>query len=519
MAGCLTSPSLQTVQEPLISVKREAVNLPAEFITQMEAVLGVQGTASLCAHLQEPPTVAVRFHPRKTDEALRKRILEGFGVRSDNDSIHRSTPDTRSDLHDDRADSSQIAQLPYSTHSRLGYFLPQRPEFYLDPLLHAGCYYVQEASSMYLERIVPLLYDMRRQKPMQQTLRVLDLCASPGGKSTHLLSMLSESDNTLLISNEVIKSRTGALCENLAKWGFPNSVVTNNDPADFAALHEWFDVIVVDAPCSGEGMFRKDEAAVSEWSLDNVAICAARQKRILADIIPSLRPGGLLVYSTCTFNKSEDEDNATWICGQYPHFELIEQRHFYPGTDKAGEGFFMAILQDNREYTFDNAVAAATPASPGKSKRGNGSTARLPFKSSPAFVKDGYTFAMKGEFVKAYPADAYRDILAVESVLRVIQSGTIVASALENRKKGTVELIPEYSLIQSMAYRRGSLPETEADLPTALSYLRLDAITLPESAPLGHVVLTYQGIPFGLVKNIGRRCNNLLPNSLRIRKQ
>ncbi len=460
----------------------------------MEAVLGEQGTASLCAHLQEPPTVAIRFHPRKTDLSLREHILQKFGI------------DTASDSTDSFA---------HSTHSELGYFLPQRPEFYLDPLLHAGCYYVQEASSMYLEHIAPILRTMRNEKPSHQTLRILDLCASPGGKSTHLLSMLSELDNTLLISNEVIKSRTGALCENTAKWGFSNSMVTNNDPTDFSVLHEWFDLIVVDAPCSGEGMFRKDETAIAEWSLENVAICAARQKRILADIIPSLRPGGLLVYSTCTFNNSEDEDNVAWICKEYSQFELVEQRHFYPGDNKAGEGFFMAILKDNRENCFDNESHKANS----KGKHDNSRNIKLPFKSAPAFIEDGYTFAMKGGFVKAYPNDAYRDISTIESSLKVIQSGTIIASALENRKKGTIDLIPEYSLIQSMAYRRKTLPEVEVDIQTALSYLRLDSITLPESTPTGHVVLTYQDAPFGLVKNIGRRCNNLLPNSLRIRKQ
>ncbi len=470
----------------------------------MEAVLGKEGAASLCTHLQEPPTVAVRFNPCKTDEALRTSILHNFGV--------NIPPEA----------GTRLAQPIPSTYSKLGYFLPQRPEFYLDPLLHAGCYYVQEASSMYLERIAPELRTMRESMPAQQTLRVLDLCASPGGKSTHLLSMLSELDNTLLVSNEVIKSRTGALCENTAKWGFANSLVTSNDPADFSALRQWFDVIVVDAPCSGEGMFRKDETAVAEWSLDNVAVCAARQKRILADIIPSLRPSGLLVYSTCTFNRSEDEENVAWICEQYPHFQLIEQRHFYPGTEKAGEGFFMAILKDTRENDgscADENAFASNGKHGARHGKGNAAQTRLPFKNAPAFIEDGYTFAMKGDFVKAYPTDAYRDILAVESALRVIQSGTIVASVLENRKRGTVELLPEYSLIQSLAYRRGSLPEIEVDLAIALSYLKLDAITLPEGTPTGHIVLTYSGIPFGLVKNIGRRCNNLLPNSLRIRKQ
>ncbi len=480
------------------------MDFPAEFIKQMEAVLGEQGAASLCAHMEEPATVAVRFNPMKTDKALRSAVLERFGV------YVKGIPseDICGGLEDRYSDTSRFA-----THSALGSFLPERPEFYLDPLLHAGAYYVQEASSMYLERILPIMKEMRSAKPEGAAFRVLDLCASPGGKSTHLLSMLSEIENSFLVSNEVIKSRTAALCENISKWGAVNSVVTNNDPADFAALPSFFDVIVVDAPCSGEGMFRKDPVAVQEWSPENVEICAARQRRILTDIIPSLRPGGLLVYSTCTFNPSEDEDNVRWIQESYPGFGLLEQRHFYPGDPQAGEGFFIAILRHDGDLSASDDV----PAQHGK--RSRGSQSKLPFKDAPAFVNDGYTFSMKGDMVKAYPASVCEDMRHVEGCMRVLQSGVLVASALEDRKKGGVTLLPEYSLIQSAVYRHSSLPEVDVDLDTAISYLRLDAITLPSDTPLGYVVLTYHGVPFGLVKNIGRRSNNLLPNSLRIRKQ
>lgn len=175
----------------------------------------------------------------------------------------------------------------------------------------------------------------------KEAMRVLDLCAAPGGKTTQLLSHLD--DSSLLVANEVVPSRATILAENVARWGRSNVAVTQSDPATFGALRGFFDIAVVDAPCSGEGMFRKDERAVAEWSPANVGLCAARQRRILADFWPSLRPGGFLIYSTCTFNRQEDEDNVDWICRELGA-ERLDMRHFYPGEDR-GEGFFAALLR------------------------------------------------------------------------------------------------------------------------------------------------------------------------------
>ena len=172
-------------------------------------------------------------------------------------------------------------------------------------------------------------------------LRVLDLCAAPGGKTTQLLSHLD--DTSLLVANEVMASRATVLAENVARWGRSNVAVTASDPSVFASLSGFFHVAVVDAPCSGEGMFRKDERAVAEWSPAAVRLCAARQRRILADVWPALAPGGLLIYSTCTFNRMENEDNVAWICAE-KGASCLEMRHFYPGEDR-GEGFFAALLQ------------------------------------------------------------------------------------------------------------------------------------------------------------------------------
>ena len=218
------------------------------------------------------------------------------------------------------------------------FYLDERPSFTLDPLFHAGAYYVQEASSMYVGVLIDKALDSIG---CSRGLRVLDLCAAPGGKTTQILSHLD--DSSVLVANEVVPSRAGVLAENVARWGCSNVAVTNSDPSAFASMHSFFDIVVVDAPCSGEGMFRKDERAVAEWSPDNVKLCAARQRRILADVWPSLGREGFLIYSTCTFNRLENEDNVDWICAELGA-SCLEMRHFYPGEDR-GEGFFAALLK------------------------------------------------------------------------------------------------------------------------------------------------------------------------------
>src|SRR6187402_2422850 len=189
--------------------------------------------------------------------------------------------------------------------SDYGYYLETRPSFTFDPLFHAGSYYVQEASSMFLEQALKQTVDLSR------SLKVLDLCAAPGGKSTHLLSLISK--ESLLVSNEVIRARANILTDNIVKWGCSNVIVTNNDPRDFQRLENYFDVIVVDAPCSGSGLFRRDPEAIDEWSEQNVALCSQRQQRILADVLPALKNGGVLIYSTCSYSKEEDELICKWL--------------------------------------------------------------------------------------------------------------------------------------------------------------------------------------------------------------
>ena len=269
-------------------------------------------------------------------------------------------------LNKTKSDSSpNYESVPWASDA---YYLNERPAFTFDPLFHAGSYYVQEASSMFVEQAV--------RQHLGEAHVALDLCAAPGGKSTLLRSLLP--DDCVLVSNEVMRTRAQVLTENIIKWGHPRSIVTSNYPADFTLLGPTFDLILVDAPCSGEGMFRKDEVAVSEWSPENVAICWQRQRDILTDIWPTLRPGGLLIYSTCTFNTHEDEENVRWMettldaellpiatddsWGITPSMlsDVAHAYRFLPGRTR-GEGFFLAALrkrsdaQDSTQRTEPNA--------------------------------------------------------------------------------------------------------------------------------------------------------------------
>ena len=236
-----------------------------------------------------------------------------------------------------------------------GFYLQKRPSFTLDPLFHAGAYYVQEASSMFLEEALKQTVDL------SQPIKILDLCAAPGGKSTLIQSVIN--NESLLVSNEVIKTRVNILSENITKWGAANVIVTNNDAKDFQRLPNYFDVIVVDAPCSGSGLFRKDREAISEWSEQNVHLCSQRQQRILADVLPALKEDGVLIYSTCSYSEEEDEQIADWLVEEFKvqslkfkveeEWGIVETQsskqnasgyRFYPDKVK-GEGFFIAVFK------------------------------------------------------------------------------------------------------------------------------------------------------------------------------
>src|SRR4030095_14681903 len=196
---------------------------------------------------------------------------------------------------------------------------------------------------------------LRQTAGLSKTLRVLDLAAAPGGKTTHIQSLISK--DSLLVSNEVIKTRANILKDNVIKWGADNVIVTNNDPKDFARLESFFDVIVVDAPCSGSGLFRRDAEAIDEWSPNHVQLCSQRQRRILADVWPALKKDGILIYSTCSYSKEEDEEIIQWMMEKFSiancqltienSCSIVETENgyrFWPDKIK-GEGFFISCFR------------------------------------------------------------------------------------------------------------------------------------------------------------------------------
>ena len=402
--------------------------------------------------------------------------------------------------------------VPWATD---GYYLTERPAFTFDPWLHAGYYYVQEASSMFVEQAV--------KQHLGHARVALDLCAAPGGKSTLLRSLLP--DDCVLVSNEVMRPRAQILAENITKWGHPHSIVSSNYPADFTPLGELFDLILVDAPCSGEGMFRKDEVAVSEWSPENVAICWKRQRDILSDIWPTLQPGGLLIYSTCTFNTQEDEENVRWMVDELGAELLpiateetwgITQSlipdvpyayRFLPGRTR-GEGFFLAALR--KPGTAPKNLSLAEPKSnkKGKSKQ---TAVAIPTECKQWLNSNAYIYKVVGTDVIAIPTDMANLHAILSEQLYLLKSGITIAE-LKGR-----DAIPSHELAMSTAMCPNAFTHCELSYIDSLRYLHREAIVLPESTPRGFVIVTYRGMPLGFVKNLGNRANNLYPNEWRIR--
>ena len=430
------------------------MQLPEDFIKRTKALLGNEWDAFEKSLLEETP-VSIRLNPKKPT-----------GI-------------------------SYPEKVNWASDA---YYLPERPVFTLDPLFHAGAYYVQEASSMYLEQII--------KKYISQPVKALDLCAAPGGKSTHLSSLLP--DNSLLVANEVVSGRAKILAENLIKWGNPNAIVTNNDPKDIGVLSDFFDVVLADVPCSGEGMFRKDPAAISEWSVNNVRLCAERQRRIIADIWSALKLEGILIYSTCTYNREENEENISWISNELGAEILDGPHRFFPHKTR-GEGFFMAALQKKGERN----NIGANYIRPKKGERNNiKADDYLPLLENP----DEFDFFIESFRIKALSKYNTEDYNKIKSCLRIISSGILLG---EIKKK---DLIPHHSLAMSTALSRSAFPRWEVDKKTALLYLHRETnLNFPPDLPKGYVLLIHQNIPLGFIKNIGNRVNNLYPSEWRIK--
>lgn len=351
--------------------------------------------------------------------------------------------------------------VPWSPYGRI---LENRPVFTLDPLFHAGCYYVQDSSAMFVGH----LFRKALKQVGKPGIRVLDLCAAPGGKTTDLAASLREAygDDFLLVSNEVMKDRSRILSDNVAIWGDPDIMVTSADPAAFAPFAGFFDIVVADVPCSGEGMFRKDPRAVQEWSEETVQLCAARQKRILADVWPALRQGGILVYSTCTYEECENDDNLEWAAEELGG-EIV------PPVDE--------FSRWGVEITRHGSLLRAGVVP------GEGQWAGMLVKTA------GSGHCPKGD---------------LSSSIRPLRFG--VPQGIQKGNK----LIPDPDYALSLGYR-GEYPAIELTRREALQYLHHDALRFP-SAPLGFNIVAYEGHPLGFVNNLGNRVNTLHPLPRRI---
>lgn len=453
--------------------------MKAEFVELIREQMGAEEAARLCEALENAPQpTSVRVNPHKPYTAP-----EGSAV-------------------------------PWCCW---GCYLKERPSFTLDGHFQAGGYYVQEASSMFVGHLLGEALGGE----VPEGVRVLDMCAAPGGKATLYASMVGE--RGVVVANEVIRSRAQTLADNSMRWGVGNMVVTNNDPSHFASsLVEWFDVVAVDAPCSGEGMFRKSEEARSNWSLDNVKLCAARQRRIVADAWEALREGGIFIYSTCTFNRAENEEVMEWLCGEKEceHIDIecpeewgvvrtrageAECFHFYPHRT-AGEGLFAAVVRKGGS---------------GESRRKAPKARKSPFGEVERKVvgqigsyliggAEAHHFAMVGESVYAYPVALWADVRTVCEQMSVLFSGVKVGEVFGKKFR------PDHSLALSARINKGAFATYELSEEDVHRYFRREELSCVGSLAEGVNLLLWQGEPVGFTKRVGARTNSLLPKEMKI---
>lgn len=458
------------------------MQLPERFVERMRQELGEAEATALCEALATEPSTAIRLNTPKM-----------------------SCPPFEAEA------------VPWSAD---GYTLPERPAFTLDPAFHAGAYYVQEASSQFAGYILSQAVGGRAQC---EGLRVLDVCAAPGGKSTHYASLVGE--HGLVVANEINRSRAAVLADNARKWGLGNMVVTCNDSAHLGDYEEWFDVVAIDAPCSGEGMFRKSEEACEQWSEANVKMCAERQWEIVENVFDTLRPGGVLIYSTCTFNRDEDEALVQRICDEWgeaiePAQEVdvvdewgavvgrvgaFQTFRFFPHRVK-GEGMFMAVARK-----------AGVPTSRRRMPKARREVIAAVEKRSEQelsrWVKEPkrMRFFSAGDTIYACWAEHYDEIKALSSRLAVIYSGVALGQIFKGKLK------PDGALAFYVGLNRDAVATAELSLDEALQFLRkLDMSAEPFVEGVNMVL--YKGLPLGFVKRVGARVNNMYPASLRILK-
>jgi len=446
-------------------------SLPEPFLAQMRTLLGAESAAFLEA-LQQPPPVSIHLNPFK---------VSGL--------IHEP-----------------LAPVPWYAAGR---YLAERPVFTLDPRFHAGAYYVQEASSMLVaEAVRQLILD---KKPI----RALDLCAAPGGKSTLLASVLPA--GSLLLSNEVIRNRYQTLQYNVAKWGHPGMHTSQHDSRDFKGLQGWFDLVLVDAPCSGEGLFRKDPDAVREWSPAHAAHCSARQRRILAEAAALVRPGGVLIYCTCTYNDVENEGNAAWLLEQ-EDFQVSELSlpaewglvqkgmgyQCYPHRVR-GEGFYLSCFRREGNKSPDEKAAKTLAAGALKPASKTDLDALAPWLLPDVEVAVFQDW--QGAF-RALPEAQVADCMQLGAMLR--QSAFGVPLGLFKGK----DFLPAAEFALS-ALVHPDVPRMAPEREQALHFLKKEPPVF-SPVPQGWMLVEYEGLGLGWAKGIGNRVNNYYPKEWRI---
>ena len=441
----------------------------------MRNLLGEEALSAFLESLQQAPQVSIRHNPEKLKPN------------------HHIPEDHRVPWH------------PF------GEYLDERPVFTLDPSLHAGAYYVQEASSMFLYEA------LRQSADFSKPLRILDLCAAPGGKSTLIASMMN--GQGILVANEVVRQRVNPLRENMEKWGYSNIAVTSADSTDFTALEDFFDVIVVDAPCSGEGLFRKDPDAIYEWSPEHVISCSARQKMILSSVIRCLAPNGTLIYSTCTYNHTENSENASWISESFglekiplaiPDSWGIVNRHdgyqFYPHRLK-GEGFFAAAFRKpegkEKRHKLPSEFRSIIPIN--KKQIPQVSEWLKPESGQKIFqTVKGHLFFLRDELEK--------DFLLIDKYVKTKYFGTSIG---EFKAKN---MVPNHGLALSLHISE-DIPFLELGLEQALLFLKKETFQLPLGTGTGWMLPRYKGLNLGWIKALPNRMNNYLPPEKRIRME
>lgn len=456
--------------------------IKVEFANSLAEAIGYDAAPVVLRALEQPPAAAVRLNPAKHSRTPPRWLTEGREV-------------------------EWCAQ---------GRRLSRRPDFALDPHWHAGAYYVQEPASMVFSAIMQRILD---HSDTTQPGMILDLCAAPGGKTTAVLSMLPANGHWITVANEVIPSRAAVLRENIEKWGAPDVIVTNGTTKEVCGVGEVFDVVITDVPCSGEGMMRKEAVARTQWTPGLVAHCAALQRDIVSDAMAALKPGGFLIYSTCTFNTAENEENIRWICTEYGLDPISLNITGTGGIRGAAPGYGdLPMMRFLPGYTDSEGLAVCVLRKPDTTHRTHmKSSATRASRIRPDWVNDTSDLYEFNGTIHALNKEAWPLLDALRKHCKVLAGGTPAATILNKGNKRIHE--PTHAITLSQLLNRDALPLLPLDESQALGYLRRETALLPATGPRGFQIPTYGSLPLGLVKNVGNRVNNLYPTGLRLRKQ